>query len=282
MSPSPDVAAPFRLDDRVAVITGAGKGIGAAIAMSFAGAGADVVLTARTESDLQSVAESVRGTGRRACVLAGDVNDLDFLAELVARAEAEFGGIDIVVNNAGGSASKPFLDTRVEQLNQSMHFNVMVPFELSRLAAPYLLRRDGASILNIGSVVAELAVRGQFVHSLTKAAEAQLTRLMAAELSPRIRVNAIQPGAIETDALRGWLDRFGDDVREQMIAGTAMRRIGQPEDIAHAALYLCSPAASFVTGKILTIDGAASPNLLPRAMPDLVPTVDGAADSCEG
>jgi 7-alpha-hydroxysteroid dehydrogenase len=94
---------------------------------------------------------------------------------------------------------------------------------------------------------------------------------MAAELAPRIRVNAIQPGAIETDALRNWLDRFGADVREQMIAGTAMRRNGQPDDIARAALYLCSPAASFVTGKILTVDGAAAPNLLPHALPDLQP-----------
>ena len=266
-----DPFASFRLDGRVAVVTGAGKGIGAAIAIAFAGAGADVVLTARTEADLDSVADQVRQAGRRAYAMPGDVNDADFLAALVNRTVEEFGQIDVVVNNAGGSASKPFLDTRVHQLEKSMRFNVYAPFELSRLATPYLLRSDGAAILNIGSVVAEHAARGQFVHSLTKATEAQLTKLMAAELAPRIRVNAIQPGAIETDALRTWLDRFGDDIREQMVAGTAMRRNGQPDDIAHAALYLCSPAASFVTGKILTVDGGASATLIPHGLPDLEP-----------
>jgi 7-alpha-hydroxysteroid dehydrogenase len=181
-----------------------------------------------------------------------------------------------VVNNAGGSVSRPFLETTVDQLSKSLHFNVLVPFELSRLAVPHLLRREGASILNIGSVVGDLAVRGQFTHSLSKSTEAQLTRLMAAELSPRIRVNGILPGAIETDALRGWLDRFGPDVRKHMIEGTSMRRNGQPEDIANAALYLVSPAASFVTGKLLSVDGAASASLLPRNMPDLEPSpIDG-------
>lgn len=268
---APELAEQFRLTDRVAVITGAGKGIGAAIAATFAQAGADVVLSARTPADLDAVAEEVRSYGRRALVAPGDVNDVGFLAQLVDRAVAELGGIDVVVNNAGGSLSRPFLSTTVDQLATSFHFNVLVPFELSRLATPHLLRRDGASIINIGSVVGELAVRGQLTHSLTKAAEAQLTRLMAAELAPRIRVNAILPGAIETDALRGYLDRFGPQVREQMIAGTPMRRNGQPEDIANAALYLASPAASFVTGKLLSVDGAASGGLLPHNLPDLGP-----------
>ncbi len=263
------LAEQFRLTGRVALITGAGKGIGAAIATTFAEAGADVALTSRTAVDLETVAAAVREHGRRALVLPGDVNDLEFLGRLVERTAAELGSLDILVNNAGGSVSRPFLQTTVDQLSKSFHFNVLVPFELSRLAVPHLLRRGDASILNIGSVVGELAVRGQFTHSLTKSAEGQLTRLMAAELAPRIRVNAVLPGAIETDALRGWLERFGPEVREHMISQTAMRRNGLPQDIANAALFLVSDASSFVTGKLLMVDGAASTGLLPRDMPDL-------------
>jgi 7-alpha-hydroxysteroid dehydrogenase len=211
----------------------------------------------------------VRDFGRRALVVPGDVNDVDFLAGLVELTAAELGGIDIVVNNAGGSVSKPFLATTVRQLEKSFHFNVSVPFELSRLATPHLLKREGASIINIGSVAGEHAVRGSLTHSLTKAAMAQLTRLMAAELSPRIRVNAVLPGAIETDALKGYLDDYGPEVREQMIARTAMRRNGLPEDIADAALYLAAPAASFITGRLLPVDGLAGSGLMPREMPDL-------------
>jgi 7-alpha-hydroxysteroid dehydrogenase len=265
----PDLAEKFRLSGRVAIITGAGKGIGAAIAETFAEAGADVALTARTEADLESVAEQVRGYGRRALVAPGDVNDVAFLAELVERTVSELGGIDIVVNNAGGSISRPFLQTSVAQLEKSFHFNVAVPFELSRLAVPHLLEREGASIINIGSVAGEHAVRGSLTHSLTKSALAQLTRLMAAELSPRIRVNAVLPGAIETDALRGYLDQYGPEVREHMIERTAMRRNGLPDDIAGAALFLAAPAASFITGRQLMVDGLASSGLMPREMPDL-------------
>jgi 7-alpha-hydroxysteroid dehydrogenase len=266
-----ELAEQFRLTGRVAIITGAGKGIGAAIAVAFAEAGADVALTSRTQADLDAVAEQVRALGRQALVAPGDVNDVGFLSQLVDRTVAELGGIDTVVNNAGGSVSRPFLSTSVAQLEKSFHFNVSVPFELSRLATPHLLRREGASIINIGSVAGEHAVRGSLTHSLTKAAMAQLTRLMAAELAPRIRVNAVLPGAIETDALRGYLDDYGPEVREQMIARTAMRRNGLPADIANATLFLASPAASFITARLLGVDGSASSGLMPREMPDLEP-----------
>src|SRR4051794_37846452 len=126
--------AAFRLDGRVALVTGAGQGIGAATAVAMADVGADVALTARTESDLQDVAEAVRARGRRALVLPGDVNDLAHLAALVESTTAELGRLDVLVNNAGGSVSRPFLDTTVAQLESSFHFNVSAAFELSRLA----------------------------------------------------------------------------------------------------------------------------------------------------
>lgn len=259
----------FRLDGQVAIITGAGKGIGAAIAEAFADAGADCVLVARTTKDLESVARDVRARGRRALAIAGDVNDLELLASVVQRTRDELGRLDIVINNAGGSRSKPVLRTRVDELEHSFHFNVSVPFELVRLAAPAMLAAGGGSVVNISSVAAKNAVRGNLAHGLTKAALNALTRLMAAELAPKIRVNAVLPGAIETDALRGWLTSLPPDVRETMRQNTPMRRNGLPEDIASAVLYLCSPAASFVTGELLKVDGMAADDLIPHQIPDL-------------
>ncbi len=270
MSPDPATTNPtlaaFRLDGRVALITGAGQGIGAATAVAMADLGADVALTARTEGDLEEVAEAVRARGRRALVLPGDVNDLDHLAAIVAATTEGLGRLDVLVNNAGGSVSKPFLDTTVKQLESSFHFNVSAAFELSRLAVPHMLAEGGGSIVNIGSVAGRNAGRGTLTHSLTKAAVAQLTRLMAADLAPRVRVNGVLPGAVETAALRRYVP---DEVREQMAERTAMRRNGTPEDIARAVVFLASPAASWITGKNLEVDGLAAEDLVPKAIPDV-------------
>jgi 7-alpha-hydroxysteroid dehydrogenase len=259
----------FRLDGQVAIVTGAGRGIGAAIATTYAEAGADVVLTARTESTLEAVAEGVESHGRRALVAPGDVNDFAFLAELVTRTIDELGRVDLVVNNAGGSMSQPTLDTNPAKLEASFHFNVSAPLELVRLAVPHMLAADGGAIVNIGSVAGTNANRGSLTHSVTKAALAQMTRVMASDLAPRVRVNAVLPGAIETDALRWWLDEKSPDAREVMIRNTPMRRNGAPEDIAAAVLYLSSPAASWVTGKLLEVDGGALDAVLPNDLPDL-------------
>jgi 7-alpha-hydroxysteroid dehydrogenase len=259
----------FMLTDRVALITGAGKGIGAAIARSFAEAGADVAIMARTKDDLEAVAGDVRARGRRALVYPADVSQVERLPELVAATVEMFGRLDIVVNNAGGSISHPFLDTRVEHLEAAFRFNVSVPFELSRLAVPHLLEQEGSSIVNISSVAGRNAVRANVAYGTAKAAFSHMTRLMAADLAPRIRVNAILPGAVETDALRKFLDRIGPDVRQTMFERTRMRRNGMAEDIANAALYLASPAAGWVTGKLLEVDGMAAEELIPKDVPDL-------------
>lgn len=258
----------FRLDGRVGIVTGAGKGIGAAIATTFADAGADVVLLARTKADVERVAAEVTARGRRALAHAADVNDLGELTAAVGRAVTELGRVDVVVNNAGGATSKPLLDTTVDDLESVFHFNISAAFELVRLAAPHLLEREGC-VVNIGSMAGQNASRGSFAHSLMKSSLGQLTRLMAAELAPRVRVNAVLPGAVETDSLRTWLDRQDPALREGMLGRIAMRRLGQPQDIADAVLFLASPAASWITGKLLEVDGLAQPDLMPNRLPDL-------------
>ena len=256
----------FRLDGRLALITGGGQGIGEATALALADAGADVAILARTQTDLESVAAQVRDRGTDALVLPGDVNDLDYLAEAVSAVMARFGRIDVLVNNAGGSMSRPFVKTTVAQLEASFHFNVSAAFELSRLALPHLLDAGAGSIVNIGSVAGRKAVRGSLTHSLMKSAVAQLTRLMAAEMSPRVRVNGVLPGAIETAALRNYVDA---DVRAEMARRTAMRRNGTPQDIALAVLFFASDASSWITGQLLDVDGLAPDDLVPRQIPDL-------------
>ena len=259
----------FRLTDRVAIVTGAGKGIGAAIAIAFAEAGADVAILARTRDDLDGVAETIRARGRRALAIPADMNDLDALPAIVDRVVAEFGGIDIVVNNAGGSPSFPFLDTRVHNLEGSFHFNVSAAFELVRLTVPHLLERPGASVINISSVAGSKSTRGGLVHGTLKAAVTHMTKMMAADLAPRIRVNAILPGAIETAALERYLSTRDPSIRQTMHSHTAMRRNGRPDDISPAAVYLASPAAEWVTGKLIEVDGGAADELIPKTIPDL-------------
>jgi 7-alpha-hydroxysteroid dehydrogenase len=261
----------FRLAGRVAIVTGAGRGIGAAIALAFAEAGADVVLTARTKEQLDGVAEGVTATGQRAVVHPADVNDLDALAAVVDDAVSAFGRVDIVVNNAGGTGPRPFLDTTPGYLERAFHFNVTTAFTLSRLATPHLLEtataEQPAAIVNISSAMARLRDRGFVAYGTAKAGLAHLTRLMAIDLAPRIRVNAIAVGSVATSALETVLTN--DALRREMVARTPLHRLGQPEDVALAALYLASPAGSFITGKVIEIDGGVeSPNLA-LGLPDL-------------
>jgi 7-alpha-hydroxysteroid dehydrogenase len=153
----------FSLQGRVAIVTGSGRGIGAAIARTFARAGAAVTVTARTATDVAAVAKEIEASGGTALAHPADVADLDALPALVARTVEELGGLDIVVNNAGGGLEwHPFLETSVEQLEQAFHFTVSSPFRLCQLAVPHLLERPGASIVNIGSVTVGKAIRGHW------------------------------------------------------------------------------------------------------------------------
>jgi len=257
----------FRLTDRVAVVTGAGRGIGAAIALAYADAGADVVLAARTAEQLDAVAAQVRERGRTAVTFPCDLNDLSAISGLVAAAIDEFGHIDIVVNNAGGSAPRAFLDTSDRMFEKAFHFNVTTAFELSKQATPHLLASGRGNIINISSAMGRLRDRGFVAYGTAKAALAHMTRLMAADLAPKVRVNAIAVGSVATSALDVVLTN--DDLTRQMVEATPLKRLGEVEDIAATALWLASPAGSFVTGKVVEVDGGIEAPNLPLGLPDL-------------
>jgi 7-alpha-hydroxysteroid dehydrogenase len=258
----------FSLAGKVALITGAGRGIGAGIARGFAQAGAAVAVVARTQSDVDAVAKEIDTAGGRALALTADVKDLDSLPGVVERTVEELGGLDILVNNAGGEISPPFLDTRVEHIQEALHFNVVVPFELSRHAVPHLLERPGASILNISSQTTLVSVRGSLAHHTGKTAESVITLSMAADLGPKIRVNALLPGPIVTEALQRYWDEKDDSLRLVLSDHTRMKRLGTPEDVANAAIFLCSPAASWITGLLMELTGGKVDEIKP-IYPDL-------------
>ncbi len=257
----------FRLDGKVAIVTGAGRGIGAGCALALAEAGADVVIASRTEEQLQSVANEVEAFGRRAIVVPTDVNDDGATEALVARAVEELGGVDIVVNNAGGTMPRPLLDTSAGYLERAFHFNVTTAFVLTKAAVPSMLERGGGAVVNISSAMGRMADRGMLAYGTAKAALAHLTRLAAADLAPRIRVNGIAVGSEATSALE--VVTADDDMRSQMEQATPLRRLGEVDDIAAACLWLASPAGGFVTGKIIEVDGGLQAPNLPLGLPDL-------------
>jgi 7-alpha-hydroxysteroid dehydrogenase len=243
----------FRLDDKVAIVTGAGRGIGAGCAMAFAEMGAHVVCAARTREQVEATAEQARALhGKRALGLVCDVMERSQLEELVNQTMREFGRIDILVNNAGGWPPQPALETSERTFEQALRFNVTTAFLLTRLAVPHMLAGGGGSVVNISSAAGRLVMSGFVAYGTAKAALSFMTRELGREFAPKVRVNAIAVGAVETSALAPFLN---DELRGKMEALTPMGRIGQVEDIATAALYLASPAASWVTGKVFEVDG---------------------------
>jgi 7-alpha-hydroxysteroid dehydrogenase len=259
----------FTVTGQVAIVTGSGRGIGAATAVALAEAGADVVLAARTEEQLRQVAKSIEATGRRAVVVAGDLSDVELMASLAQTAHREFGRLDIIVNNLGGSMPRPLLDTSPRALEEAFHFNVSAGHALVRAAVPFMLEGDspGGSIVSVSSVVGHVAARGYLAYGTVKGAVEQYTRLAARDLAPRIRVNAVAVGSTATSALD--IVMSSDELRTTMEDATPLRRIGDPDEIAAAILFLVSDAGSFITGKILEVDGGLQSANLEFGLPDL-------------
>ena len=249
----------FRLNGKVAVITGSGRGIGQGIGLTFAEAGASVVFSARTESDIQANAERAKALGWRAIAIPCDVKDDIQLQALAARTVETFGRIDIVVNNAGGAVPNQIPRTSRKRFNEAFDFNVASALACARVCLPQLKENKGC-VINICSAAGRIVQPNFSVYGTVKAALIHMTRLMASELAPDVRVNGIAPGSILTDALKTLLD---EPSLQKMCDRTPMKRLGDVEDIALAALYLASPAARWVTGKVLEVDGGIETTNMP-------------------
>ena len=245
----------FRLDGKVALITGASKGIGAGIANAFAEMGANVVLIARSESELADVAAAVTEHGVTALPIACDITQDSALSAAVEKLESEFGKLDILVNNAGGPG-KGY--GSLEQIDRSrfdhtLDINLSSAYSLTHLALPLLRTAGQATIVNISSALAWMVDSRFAAYGAAKAGMEQMTRILAYELAPDIRVNAIAPGAIETPSTA--FITANPEMLESTVRWIPQGRMGQPLDIALAALYLSSPASGFVSGKVLEVDG---------------------------
>ena len=250
-----DVPALYSLSGDVAVVTGAGRGIGEGIARVLAGAGAAVVLAARRTAEIEQVAKSIREDGGRALAVTTDVTDDASVEALAQAAVGEFGKLDIWVNNAGGSpVQAPLVELPREEWDATLRLNLTAVWTCTVIANRYLA--DGGRILNISSRAAADPVPGSGHYSAAKAGVNSLTRSFARELGPRIRVNGIMPGAVPTEimmkALRlGEADLPAFEKRLRLPAG----RLGTPEDLGAAALFLVSPASAWITGEVLSVSG---------------------------
>jgi len=234
--------------DKVALITGASRGIGKAIAEAFVAHGASVVLVARSES-IHAFAESLKQSGGKATSIQGDMNDEATVRECIKQCRGQHGRLDILVNNAGAMPQAVIGMISMEEARKCFELNVMAMVNLTQYAARMM--KAPASIINLASI-AWRGVAGMSVYSATKGAVVGFTLAAAKELGPRgIRVNAIAPGFIDTDMTRG----LPPEIRERTIAGIRMGRMGQAQEVANAAVFLGSELSSYVTGQVLGVDG---------------------------
>jgi len=244
----------FKLTDRVAIVTGAGKGIGKGIALAFAEAGADVVCAARTQNEIDETVREIEQRGRRGLAVRTDVLEHSDREALVQAAVSEFGRLDILVNNAGGTPPRAAMKTSHEFFENALRFNVVQAFSLMQLAAPHMVETaGGGAIVNISSRSSDMVQTAFAAYGAGKAALNMMTRNVAFEWAPKVRVNAISVGGVETEGLAVVLTN--DAIRKQFEDNTPMRRPGDVEDIACMALYLAADASSWVTGKIFQVDG---------------------------
>lgn len=248
----------FGLPGGVAVVTGAGRGIGEGIVIALAEAGCDVVLTARREHEINAVAEKVRALGRRAIAIPGDITDGAFVDDLAERAKAEMGSVTLWVSNAGGADDRTprhLADMPDRQWDYQLDVNLRAVFTGARAATRVI--DDGGSIINISSGAALKGSPNNGPYAVAKAGVDSLTRTLSVELAPRgIRVNGVAPGPVPTEVFMEFFGATDDDIPELgKKLGVPLGRLGTPEDVANAVVFLASPAASWITGQTLLVNG---------------------------
>ncbi len=245
------------LEGKVALVTGGSRGIGRAIALTFADAGADVVVSSRKLADLESVADEIKAKGRKALAMASHVGKAEELQSLVENVKSEFGRVDILVNNAGTNPyNGPLIDAEEWAWDVTMNVNLKGPFLLSLMVAKMMQEQGGGNIINISSN-AGINPSSLHIYSISKAGLIMMTRVMAMQFAQsNIRVNAIAPGVIKTRLSEIlWKSPDGS---ERSRPGGPLRRLGEPEDVASVALFLAADASSYTTGEVIQVAGAGS------------------------
>lgn len=251
----PDAFPDFGLGGQVCLVTGAARGLGRAIALALAHAGADVALGLRDATTADDLVEEIGAMGRRTLALRMDVTDLEQVTSAVDRVVEHFGRLDLLVNNAGIGPQNPAEEVRIEDFDRTVAVNLKGTFFASQAAGRVMIRQGHGRIVNLSSQAGFVALPGEAVYCMTKAGIAHLTKCLAIEWGAHgITVNAVAPTFIATPGTEAALDdpRFRADVEER-IAG--LHRIGRPVDVAGAVVFLASPAASLITGETIMIDG---------------------------